>query len=133
MLWSPARDCRMARTLSAFSPRSGSRSSASKPGARRASVAESSPPNRTSAAIAPSFRARSRAIFQGCIFGDDILGRVMTVLVHRCSAPARGRKVRIANGLGVVNLFHGVHASVGFGEQTLDVETILRTECRAHA
>src|ERR1700687_5616101 len=133
MLCSPARDWRKARTLSAFRLGSSSRSSASKPGARRTSVAESSPPSRTSAAIAPSFRARSRAIFQGCIFGDDIFGRVMSALVHASATRTRGRKVPAANRLRVVNLFHGVHAAVGFGEQTLDVETILRTECRAHA
>src|ERR1700674_779879 len=133
MLRSPTRDWRKARILSAFRPGSSSRSSASKPGAMRTSVAESSPPSRTSAAIAPSFRARWPAIFQGCVFGDNILSRVMSVLVHCRAARARGRKVPAASRFGVVNLFHGVHAAVGFGEQTLDVETILRTKCRAHA
>src|ERR1035438_464191 len=52
------------------------------------------------------------------------------VLVHRCAAASsRGRiGVEIGCAFGVVNLFHGVHAAVGLGEQTLDLKTIFWTE-----
>src|SRR5271156_5140904 len=33
----------------------------------------------------------------------------------------------------MVELLHGVHAAVGFGEQAFNVKTILRTEGRSHA
>src|SRR5437899_1228767 len=71
--------------------------------------------------------------FPGPRFQQHFWQRHWCVLVHRRAARARGRTVSVASGFGVVNLFHGVHAAVGFGEQALDVETILRTECRAYA
>src|SRR6267154_952951 len=33
----------------------------------------------------------------------------------------------------MVNFLHGVHATIGFGKQVLDVKTVLRAERRSHA
>src|SRR5579862_5502805 len=120
MFCPPACSARKARMLSALRPGSSSRSSVLKPGARRTSVAESSPPSSTRAAIDTMWRATRRINMGGN-------------LIHTRAARARGRELRVGSGIGVVKFFHGIHAAIRFREQALHIEAILGTERSAYA
>src|SRR5271156_1750094 len=114
--------------LSEFRCGSSWASSTSNPGARRTSVAERKPPSRS---VASSVTA-CRPIFlisMPCA-GVIRFGMVGIFLAHR--GPARAR-VRLACGdCGVMNLLHGVHAAVGFCQETLHVESVFRAERGSH-
>jgi len=113
---------RKARTLSALRPGSSSRSSESKP--------ERGAPAWPKAGRRAGRSRRSRPVpgdfpeqrFPRCRFRYEH----HSVLIHRCGARARLRRVRVAVGFGVVRFFHGVHAPIRLGQQGLDLETILR-------
>src|SRR5579864_3271179 len=105
--------------LSEFRRGSSCCSSPSKPGAKRTSVAESRPPSRTIAATVRPCRTIFRPNMGGALLFDGGSARLAVLL-------ARDR-------FGVMDLLHGIHAAVSFGQQALDVEAIVGAERGAHA
>src|SRR5580704_3173711 len=115
--------------LSEFRCGSSCASSTSNPGARRTRVAERNPPSRTVATSVSACRVILRASMPRA--SVVCLGMVGMLLAHR--GPAR-TGVWLARGdCGVMNLLHGIHAAVGFGEQALYIESVFRAECCSNA
>src|SRR6201998_2595400 len=105
--------------LSEFRRGSSCCSSASKPGAKRTSVGESRPPRRTIAASVRLCRAIFRPNMGGALLFDCGSARLGFMLARDC--------------FGVMDLLHGIHAAVSFGQQALDIKAIVGTERGAHA
>src|SRR5579862_9645181 len=89
-------------------------SSTSNPGARRTNSADRNAPSNTVASRTSPFRAIwpeiCRAIF-----------RPRMVHLLGGGRPERSLFLLACECFGVVDLFHRVHASIGFGQQTFDV------------
>src|SRR5689334_9466133 len=92
-------------------------SSESNPGARRTIVAQSSPPSSAVATIA----SPCRAIFRPSMVCYLLIGGSAECLAGLLAG----------GSFRMVDLLHGIHSPIGFGQESLDICTVLRAERHA--
>ena len=61
------------------------------------------------------------------------IGAGLTRSSYFTEAPSAFVILAAHGSFGMMNLLHGVHAAVGFGQEAFHVESIFRTKRRAHA